>query len=94
MANINFIEQVEALFMETGKNHHKAFIKTDGVDPEWPLWYADYLFDKLGKMLKAELTKSEIIYLLLYLEKKRAVEAPGANWTTYNAKILVGRYLK
>jgi len=94
MTQSNFIEEVAALLMETGQNHHKAFKETDGVDPEWPLWYADYLHSKLGKQLKTELTKSEIIYLLLMLEKQRTTEAPDSHWTKYYAKILVDKYIK
>lgn len=93
MAHSNSIEEVAKLLMETGENHHKAFMETEGVDPEWPIWYADYLHGKLGKLLNAELTKSEIIYLLLMLEKQRAAEAPGVNWPRYYAKILIDRYL-
>ena len=93
MTQDNFIEDVANLFMETGKNHHQAFIETDCVDPEWPIWYADYLHGKLGKLLNAELTKSEIIYLLLMIEKQRTAEAPGVNWPRYYAKILIDRYL-
>jgi hypothetical protein len=79
--------------METGKSHHHAFMKTEGVDPEWPLWYADYIQGQLGKLLQAELTKSEIIYLLLLFEEKRTEEAPESKWTEYYAKKLVDRYL-
>ena len=93
MTQTNIIEDVAALFMETGENHHRAFIKTNGVDPEWPLWYANYLHDQLGKVLNTELTKSEIIYQLLMLEKKRALEAPEANWPEYYATILVDQFV-
>src|SRR3954471_10797358 len=40
--------QLEGLFHEVGEAHHQAYIETDGADPEWPLWYADYLRDKLA----------------------------------------------
>ncbi len=93
MTQDNFIEEVANLFMETGKNHHQAFIETDGVDPEWPIWYADHLHPKLGKLINAQLTKSEIIYLILTLENQRAMDAPGAEWPRYYAKILFNRYL-
>ena len=87
------IEDIASLFIKTNEGHHKAFIKTNGVDPEWPLWYANYLFGKLGSLLNAELTKSDIIYLLIMLEQQRTLEAPGSNWPKYYAKILVDRYL-
>ena len=31
------------LFREAGHAHHAAFAATDGADPDWPIWYADYL---------------------------------------------------
>ena len=40
--------QLEELFREASEAHHQAYIETDGADPEWPLWYADYLRDKLA----------------------------------------------
>jgi len=64
MADIDIAEQLEDLFRKTEAEHHKAFIKTDGEDPDWPLWYADYLKEKLGKLLDAKFTKSELVYLL------------------------------
>jgi hypothetical protein len=36
-------KELAALFMETGKHHHKAYESLDGVDPEWTLFYAGYL---------------------------------------------------
>ena len=54
------IEKLSQLLLETGHAHHQAFIETDGEDPEWPLWYADYLMDRLPAALGRELTKSEI----------------------------------
>ena len=92
MAHTGTLEDLVSLFTETRESHHKAFLQTDGVDPEWPLWYADYLHDQLRKLLYADLTKSEIVYLLLMLEKKRTVEASGSEWSKYYASILIDMY--
>jgi hypothetical protein len=81
------------LFTETGHAHHQAFVEADGADPEWPMWYADFMYDKLRKLLDAHFTKSELIYLLVSMEKEQALEAPGANWQRYYADYLIGRYL-
>ncbi len=93
MTDIEISEQLEDLFQKTGNAHHKAFNKTNGEDPEWPLWYADYLHDKLGKLLNANFTKSELVYLLVMVEKERGMMAPGSNWTTYYANFFIERYL-
>lgn len=93
MADIDIAEQLEDLFRKTEAEHHKAFIKTDGEDPDWPLWYADYLKEKLVKLLDAKFTKSELVYLLVMAEKERALMAPGADWPRYYANFFIDRYL-
>jgi hypothetical protein len=35
-------QELADLLNETAEAHHKAFAATDGVDDEWPIWYADY----------------------------------------------------
>ncbi len=67
------------LLNETAEAHHKAFAATE-EDPEWPIWYADYLLDKLRRMLNSKFTKSELIYILVSADKENARTAPGAYW--------------
>ena len=64
MAETELIRQLEALFHEVGEAHHQAYIETDGADPEWSLWYADFLRERLGGLLDANFTKSELVHLL------------------------------
>ena len=87
------VEQIARLFEDTQHAHHQAYLATDGVDPDWPLWYADYLQDKLPPLLEASLTRSELTYLIVYLSKLQPLEAPGGRWARYYAKILVDKYL-
>jgi hypothetical protein len=87
------IAGLASLFKETGHAHHQAYIETDGADPDWAIWYADYLVDKLPEHLGgAKLQKSEIIYLLMRFSFEQTLDAPGAEWTRYYAKILLQRY--
>jgi hypothetical protein len=37
----NLSDQPSDLFRATAEDHHRAFLETDGLDPDWPLWYAD-----------------------------------------------------
>ena len=87
------IDQIAALLKEAGDAHHQAYLATDGFDPEWPLWYAGYLLDKLPSLLQAELTKSELTYLMVYLSNSHPLHAPGSRWDHYYAKVLVNKYL-
>jgi len=44
--------QLSDLFTETATVHHEAFAATDGKDPEWPIWYADYLQEPISEILQ------------------------------------------
>jgi NAD(P)H-hydrate epimerase len=91
--NEKLIDDLANLLNETAEAHHKAFAATEGVDPDWPVWYADYLLEKMQQILKAKFTKSELIYLLVSMDKKNGSVAPGAYWPRFYAKSLVNRYL-
>ncbi len=91
MTEVN-AKKLASLFEETSEAHHRAFEKTDGVDPEWPSWYAGHLKDSLNEMLGATLTKSELVYLIVAAEKEQAQRAPGSHWPSYYAKFFLGRY--
>lgn len=84
--------QLEDLFHEGGEAHHRAYIETDGADPEWPLWYADYLRERLGALLDATFTKSELVHMLVLVAAEQPLRAPGANWARYYAKFFLGLY--
>jgi hypothetical protein len=84
--------QLEGLFRETGEAHHQAYIETDGADPEWPLWYAGYLHERLAPLLGAGFTKSELVYLLIWVANEQPLDAPGADWARYYADFFMQRY--
>jgi len=80
-------------FRECGAAHHRAYREKGGDDAEWPLWYADFLIDRLSKRLKAKFTKSELVYLLVAADREQEFRAPGADWPGYYAKFFYDRYL-
>ena len=92
MSEADLGQQLEGLFRDVGEAHHQAYIKTDGADPEWPLWYADYLRDRLAPLLDASFTKSELVYLLVMVANEQPLTAPGANWARYYAKFFIRLY--
>lgn len=85
-------QQLVDLLQESAHAHHQAFIETDGVDPESPLFYADYLHKKLAKLLNTTFTKSELVYLIVLLEKERASKAPKGDWIQYYADFFTQNY--
>jgi hypothetical protein len=54
------IDELANLLNETAEAHHKGFVAIGGVDPDWPIWHIDYLFQKMRLILKATFTKSDI----------------------------------
>ena len=88
-------ETIAALLHQTAEDHHVAYKETDGVDPDWSIWYAGHLLENgFEKLLDARLLKSDLIYLLVLVDKQQASEAPGAHWERYYADFFVNRYLK
>ncbi len=84
------IELLSDLLLETGRAHHKAFQKTDGYDPEWAIWYADYLQNPISDILNRSLTQSEIIYELIRLDK--TTDSSHSPWQEVYAMELMERY--
>ena len=88
-------EAIAALLHQTAEDHHVAYKATDGVDPDWSIWYAGHMLEnRFEEMLDAKLLKSDVIYLLVLVDKQQMSEAPGAQWENYYADFFVKRYLK
>jgi hypothetical protein len=84
--------QLTTLFQRSGEAHSQAFQHVNSVDLEWPMWYADYLYEDLKTLLGANFTKSELIYLLVLVDKEQRLHAPGVNWTIYYSRFFLQRY--
>ena len=88
-------QQLADLLHQTSEDHHVAFKATDGVDPDWSIWYAQHLLENnIKKLLNAELLKSDLIFLLVNADKEINRQAPGASWEKWYAHDLVSRYLR
>ena len=74
-------ETIAALLHQTAEDHHVAYKATDGVDPDWSIWYAEHLLEQgFEKLLDAKLLKSDLIYLLVLADKQQLSESPGGHW--------------
>jgi glutaredoxin len=80
------VERLAALFRQTGEAHHEAFAETDGEDPEWPIWYAQYLQDRLMPFLAAPLTRSRLVFCLVETDDEHRATDPDAPWPGYYAR--------
>lgn len=86
MTNTDLLSSIADLMKEAGKAHHQAFLSTDGEDPDWPIWYADYLLAPLGRLLETPFTRSQLVYCLMNAEFEREAIAPDADWHGYYAE--------
>lgn len=89
----SLVRGLAELFEATGHAHHQAFIDTGGKDAEWPLWYADYLHDRIGTLVRKTLTRSELVHFLVTAEKERAAKAANSGWQDFYAHLFLERYL-
>jgi hypothetical protein len=77
-------DSLARLFRDAGRAHHAAFEATNGDDPTWPEWYADYLVAPLSQVLGIDLTASVLAYDLRTVDREqgRSVRWPEcyAGW--------------
>jgi len=86
MNDDNRIKQLAELFKTTGQAHHQAFAKTDGDDPDWPIWYANYLGDRLTPFLAAPITRGRLVFCLVATDDEHRATHPDAPWSEYYAE--------
>ena len=89
MTDESQVQRLAALFQETGKAHHEASLETDGADPEWPIWYANYLHDRLGPYLASPLTRSRLVFCLVETDDEHRAAHADEPWPEYYAKRVI-----
>ena len=85
------VQQISGLLHEAGETHHRVFRIVDGADDDWASWYAQWLIDlsELPDLLSVRPVRSELIYLLVSLDKQYPAEAPGGPWAIcYGCQVL------
>jgi len=89
------LEQVSGLLHEAGETHHRVFRIVDGADDDWASWYADWLIrlSELPQLLKTTPVRSELIYLLVELDRDFNALKPTESWERFYARRLLERYL-
>ena len=88
------LEQISSLLHEAGETHHRVFRIVDGADDDWASWYADWLINlsELPTLLGAKPVRSELIYMLVSLDKEYTANQPGETWETYYAQRILSHF--
>ena len=81
------VEQIRKLLHEVAETHHQVFRISDGADDDWASWYADWLtrLSELPSLLSSPLVRSELVYLLVRLDRKYTAEHPTEPWEEHYA---------
>ena len=89
--NTELRTNVVDLLREAGRAHHEAFAATDGADPDWPIWYADYLMEPFAQRLDFKFHKSQLIYCLMNADFEHQARSPDSDWSEYFADQFIDR---
>jgi len=89
--NIELRTNLVELFREAGREHHAAFAAAEGADPEWPLWYADYLQEPFAQRLDMNFYKSQLVYCLMNADFEHQARSPDSDWSEFYADELLER---
>lgn len=78
---------ISKLLGEAAETHHQVYRIVDGVDADWASWYGDWLvrLSELPRLLGREPVRSELVYLLVELDKGYTAEKPDEPWSEYYA---------
>jgi hypothetical protein len=88
------VEKIAELLHEAGETHHRVYRIVDGDDPDWASWYTDWLVNlsELPELLGTTPVRSELVYMLVLLDKEFTEKSPGGKWETYYAERLLSHF--
>jgi hypothetical protein len=84
-------QQVASLLHEAAETHHVVYRITEGDDPDWASWYADWLLNlsELATILGSRPVRSHLVHLLVEVERSYAREQPSDPWESVYARRLI-----
>ena len=96
MAKDEKAQKISDLLHEAAETHHVVYRITDGEDPDWASWYGDWLtkHSELPDLLDVKPVRSELVYMLVRLDKKHTMESPDEKWEDYYARGLLEHFRK
>lgn len=84
------VTAIADLLHEAAETHHRVYRIVDGEDPDWASWYADWLIElsELPELLGTNPVRSELVYLLVLLDKEHTDQHLPEPWERYYARRL------
>jgi hypothetical protein len=86
--------RVAELLHEAGETHHLVYRIVDGEDADWASWYADWLLNlsELPLILGTKPIRSELVWLLVSLDKEYTAQSPDVPWPQWYAERVLGHF--
>ena len=80
-------DTIAKLLHEAAETHHVAYRLTDGDDPDWASWYADWRLrlSELPQLLGRDLVRSHLVHALVQLDRDYTAASPGERWEDWYA---------
>ena len=79
---------------EAAETHHVVWRITDGDDPDWASWYADWLLNlsELPDLLRSKPVRSHLVHALVQLDLDHTAAGSGERWEDAYARGLAGQF--
>ena len=86
--------KVAELLHEVGETHHRVYRIVDGADDDWASWYGDWLtrLSELPDLLGHRPVRSELVYMLVRLDKEYTESGSTEPWPEYYAVRLIDHF--
>jgi hypothetical protein len=87
-------KRISELPHEAGETHHQVYRIVDGADDDWASWYADWLvrLSELPDLVGGAPVRSELVYMLVRVDKEYTEQQPAEPWENYYAKALLDHF--
>jgi hypothetical protein len=87
------VKALSVLLHQAAETHHQVFSITDGDDPDWATWYADWLVNlsRFSDLVGAKPPRSAVTYQLVSLEREYSQSGSSEAWEDFYATRLMAR---
>ncbi len=81
------VSRIAELLHEAAETHHTVYRITDGEDPDWASWYADWLLElsELPDVLGARPVRSHLVHALVGLDRDYLAAHSSDRWEDWYA---------
>ena len=88
------VPAVSDLLHEVAETHHVVYRITDGEDPDWASFYADWLLDhsELPEILGESPVRSQLVHALVQLDRDFVAGGIEGRWEDWYAEQLMAQF--